>query len=283
MNILTQKAELKGLLDELRAKGKTIGFVPTMGALHAGHISLIEIAQQQCDIVVCSIFVNPTQFNDKKDLERYPRTLEKDTELLIKANCDILFYPEVEEMYPEEDKRTFDFGFLDKTLDGAFRPGHFNGVGQIVSKLFDAVEPHKAFFGEKDFQQVLVIKEMVRQLKYKVEIVSCPILRENDGLAMSSRNTLLNEAERTAASLIPIIMKEAKAEFEKGYSVEQIKKTVQTKIEQEPLFKLDYFEIRNTRDLNEYNPTSDKEAVMLIAVFCGRIRLIDNLVVKTNL
>lgn len=282
MNILTQKAELKGLLDELRAKGKTIGFVPTMGALHAGHISLIEIAQQQCDIVVCSIFVNPTQFNDKKDLERYPRTIEKDTELLVKVNCDILFYPEVKEMYPEEDKRTFDFGFLDKTLDGAFRPGHFNGVGQIVSKLFDAVEPDKAFFGEKDFQQVLVIKEMVRQLKYKVEIVSCPILRENDGLAMSSRNTLLNEAERTAASLIPKIMQEAKYDFESGASIDIIKSRVKNKIEAEPLFKIDYFEIRNTRDLNEFNPSTDKEAVMLIAVFCGRIRLIDNLVVKTN-
>ncbi|MBK6833942.1 MAG: pantoate--beta-alanine ligase [Bacteroidetes bacterium] len=282
MNILTQKAELKGLLDELRAKGKTIGFVPTMGALHAGHISLIEIAQQQCHIVVCSIFVNPTQFNDKKDLERYPRTIEKDTELLVNAKCDILFYPEVGEMYPEEDKRTFDFGFLDRTLDGAFRPGHFNGVGQIVSKLFDAVKPHKAFFGEKDFQQVLVIKEMVRQLNYKVEIISCPILREKDGLAMSSRNTLLNELERAAASLIPKIMKEAKMDFESGASIEVIKSSVKVKIEAEPLFKLDYFEIRNTRDLNEFNPSIDKEAVMLIAVFCGRIRLIDNLVVKTN-
>ncbi len=282
MNILTQKAELKGLLDELRAKGKTIGFVPTMGALHAGHISLIEIAQQQCHIVVCSIFVNPTQFNDKKDLERYPRTIEKDTELLVNAKCDILFYPEVGEMYPEEDKRTFDFGFLDRTLDGAFRPGHFNGVGQIVSKLFDAVKPHKAFFGEKDFQQVLVIKEMVRQLNYKVEIISCPILREKDGLAMSSRNTLLNELERAGASLIPKIMKEAKMDFESGASIEVIKSSVKVKIEAEPLFKLDYFEIRNTRDLNEFNPSIDKEAVMLIAVFCGRIRLIDNLVVKTN-
>ncbi len=282
MNILTQKAELKGLLDELRAKGKTIGFVPTMGALHAGHISLIEIAQQQCHIVVCSIFVNPTQFNDKKDLERYPRTIEKDTELLVNAKCDILFYPEVGEMYPEEDKRTFDFGFLDRTLDGAFRPGHFNGVGQIVSKFFDAVKPHKAFFGEKDFQQVLVIKEMVRQLNYKVEIISCPILREKDGLAMSSRNTLLNELERAAASLIPKIMKEAKMDFESGASIEVIKSSVKVKIEAEPLFKLDYFEIRNTRDLNEFNPSIDKEAVMLIAVFCGRIRLIDNLVVKTN-
>jgi len=282
MNILTQKVELKGLLDELRAKGKTIGFVPTMGALHAGHISLIEIAQQQCDVVVCSIFVNPTQFNDKKDLERYPRTIEKDTELLEKANCTVLFYPDVKEMYPEEDKRTFDFGFLDKTLDGAFRPGHFNGVGQIVSKLFDAVEPHKAFFGEKDFQQVLVIKEMVRQLNYKVEIISCPILREKDSLAMSSRNTLLNEAERTAASLIPKIMQGAKINFESGASMDVIKNNVKNKIEAEPLFKLDYFEIRNTRDLNEFDASKDKEAVMLIAVFCGRIRLIDNLVVKNN-
>lgn len=281
MDILTQKAKLKQFLDKLRAEGKTIGFVPTMGALHAGHISLIEIAQKQCDVVVCSIFVNPTQFNDKKDLERYPRTLEKDTELLVKANCDVLIYPEVEEMYPEEDKRTFDFGFLDKTLDGAFRPGHFNGVGQIVSKLFDAVEPDKAFFGEKDFQQVLVIKEMVSQLNYKLEIVSCPILREKDGLAMSSRNTLLNEAERTAASLIPILMNATKEDFVSGASTENIKLKLTAKINAEPLFKLDYFEIRNTRDLNEFDASTDKEAVILIAVFCGRIRLIDNLVVKT--
>lgn len=278
MEIFAKIKDLKNHLSKLRAEGKTIGFVPTMGALHAGHISLLKICQKQCDISVCSVFVNPTQFNDKKDLERYPRTLNEDIKLLEEINCSILFTPDVNEMYPEEDKRVFDFGFLDKTLDGAFRPGHFNGVAQIVSKLFDAVEPHKAFFGEKDFQQVLVVKEMTRQLNYKIEIVSCPILRESDGLAMSSRNTLLTKEEREAASNIPLLMGELKEQIKNKENISDAIQKIRTKLASIPLFKLEYLEVRNTRDLNYFDPNTDKEVVVLIALFCGRIRLIDNFV-----
>jgi pantoate--beta-alanine ligase len=249
-----------------------------MGALHAGHISLIKAAKDHSDLVVCSIFVNPTQFNDKKDLERYPRTLEADTALLIEAGCDVLFAPSVEEMYPTTDTRIFDFGFLDKTLDGAFRQGHFNGVAQIVSRLFDVVRPHKAFFGQKDYQQVLVVKEMVRQLKMPVEVVACPIMREPDGLAMSSRNTLLTPEERKQASHIPKLMQEAKAMFN-GTNKEAVKSYIESKIASIPLFKPDYFEIRNAENLQEYQPGD--RAVALIAVFCGHIRQIDNLLLES--
>jgi pantoate--beta-alanine ligase len=274
MRVFTQIRELHDFLSAQQQR--VIGFVPTMGALHAGHISLIKEAKKQSDIVVCSIFVNPTQFNDKKDLERYPRTLEADTNMLREAGCDVLFTPSVEEMYPQEDTRRFDFGFLDKTLDGAFRPGHFNGVAQIVSRLFDAVKPHKAFFGQKDYQQVLVVKELVKQLKMPVEIVPCPIMREPDGLAMSSRNTLLTKEERAQASNIPRLMQEAKAMFN-GSNQEAVKKHIEAEILSIPLFKPDYFEIRNAENLQEYEAGKNQQAVALIAVFCGRIRLIDNL------
>ena len=181
--------ELKDLLNSF-GENRKVGFVPTMGALHAGHVSLIERCVNENDVSVVSIFVNPTQFNDKKDLEKYPRTLDADCKLLEGKGVDIIFAPAVEEMYPEEDKRVFDFSPLDKVMEGKCRPGHFNGVAQIVSKLFDAVNPDKAYFGEKDFQQVAIIKEMVHQLRYDIEIKACPIKREDDGLALSSRNSL---------------------------------------------------------------------------------------------
>lgn len=275
MQIFEKIKDLQAFLAKESAKGSTIGFVPTMGALHDGHISLVKEAKKQSDLVVSSVFVNPNQFNDKKDLDRYPRTLELDTKMLAEGGCDVLFAPSVEEMYPETDTRKFDFGFLDNTLDGAFRPGHFNGVAQIVSKLFEAVKPNKAFFGQKDFQQVLVVKELVRQLGLNIEIVSCPILREPDGLAMSSRNTLLDAEERKQASNIPIWMKEAKQLFN-GKNTEEVKKIIIEKVNSTPLFKLDYFEIRNADNLQEYNSSTDKHAVALFAAFCGRIRLIDN-------
>ncbi|MDP2388292.1 MAG: pantoate--beta-alanine ligase [Bacteroidota bacterium] len=275
MQIFEKIKDLQAFLAKESAKGSSIGFVPTMGALHEGHISLVKEAKKESELVVSSVFVNPTQFNDKKDLERYPRTLEQDTKMLAEAGCDILFAPSVEEMYPQTDTRKFDFGFLDNTLDGAFRPGHFNGVAQIVSKLFEAVKPDKAFFGQKDFQQVLIVKELVRQLDLKIEIVPCPILREPDGLAMSSRNTLLSPEERKQASNIPVWMKEAKQLFN-GKNAEEVKKVIIEKVNSTPLFKLDYFEIRNADNLQEYNAPTDKHAVALFAAFCGRIRLIDN-------
>ena len=202
MEIIKSIAQLKSLVAQAREAKKSIGLVPTMGALHAGHISLVNRCVAENEVCVVSVFVNPTQFNDKSDLAAYPRTPEQDAAMLEKAGCDIVFMPEVEEMYPEPDTRQFSFGALEQVMEGPYRPGHFNGVAQIVSKLFYAVEPDLAYFGEKDFQQVAIIREMVKQLQLPVKIVSCPIVREADGLAMSSRNQRLNEEERKKSVLI---------------------------------------------------------------------------------
>lgn len=196
MKVIYTKNELFSLIEGYKKEGKCVGFVPTMGALHNGHLSLVKACKNSCDIAVTSVFVNPTQFNDPEDLKRYPRTPEKDAELLKTAGCDLVFMPSVEEIYPEKDTRKFDFGYLETVMEGAKRPGHFNGVGQVVSRLFDIVQPHKAFFGMKDFQQVAIIKNMVNQLKYNIEIIPCPIVREESGLALSSRNALLKEEHK---------------------------------------------------------------------------------------
>ena len=209
MQFFNTKKELLAVLEIYRNEGKVIGFVPTMGALHEGHLSLVKDSKKNSDITVVSIFVNPTQFNDPEDLKRYPRTLEKDLDLLKSVNCDLVFAPSVEEIYPEPDTRKFDFGYLESIMEGAKRPGHFNGVGQVVSRLFDIVQPHKAFFGMKDFQQVAIIKNMVKQLNYSVEIISCPIVREENGLAKSSRNTLLEENYKKNAPHIYATLKKA--------------------------------------------------------------------------
>ena len=209
MKVVSTISELRNELDACRALGKSIGFVPTMGALHRGHVSLVERSVAENDITVVSIFVNPTQFNDKNDLKNYPRTLEADCALLEGVGATYAFAPEVSEMYPEPDTRVFSFSPLDTVMEGACRPGHFNGVAQIVSKLFYAVEPHKAYFGEKDFQQLAIIRKMVRQLNLNLEIVGCPIVREDDGLAMSSRNMLLTAEERVRAVNISRILKES--------------------------------------------------------------------------
>ncbi len=278
MIIKRNKAELAEILEKERQKGKKIGFVPTMGALHEGHLSLIQASLQNSDITVCSIFVNPTQFNDPKDLERYPKMPEKDAQMLEKAGCHILFLPEVAEIYPEKDTRVFKFGILDEILDGARRPGHFNGVAQVVSILFDIVKPDKAFFGSKDYQQVMVIKELVKQLKLDIEVVACPTLREPDGLAMSSRNMLLDPEERKAASLIPLIMQDAKRLKYEGKSIQEIKDFVNEKLSHNKLYRLDYYEICNASDLSPLNSLNNSvRSISLIAVFVGKIRLIDNL------
>ena len=278
MVIITNKTQLSGILDDYRQKGKVIGFVPTMGALHEGHLSLLKKSIENSDVSVCSIFVNPTQFNDKADLERYPRMPEKDAHMLEKAGCNILFLPEVKEIYPEQDKRVFHFGNLDKILDGAHRPGHFNGVAQVVSILFDIVKPDKAFFGEKDYQQLLIIKDLTQQLKLKIEVIGCPIFREADGLAMSSRNMLLSDEERKAASLIPVLMQEAKKLKNEGKSIGEIKQFVSNKLASNPLYKLDYYEICNAATLEPLSSLNNTpKSISLIAVFVGKIRLIDNL------
>jgi pantoate--beta-alanine ligase len=278
MITVKSREELRKLLEKQREEGKVVGFAPTMGALHEGHISLIEISRQNSDLTVCSIFVNPTQFNDKADLERYPKMPEKDALMLQKACCDILFLPEVSEIYPEKDKRLFDFGHLDKILEGAHRPGHFNGVAQVVSRLFEIVHPDKAFFGSKDYQQLLIIKELVKKLELNIEIVACPTLREKDGLAMSSRNMLLSAKERKAASLIPAIMQEGKALFKKGASIGEIRKFVKEKLSEDPIYKLDYYEICDASSLLPLTAfSSNVKSISLIACFVGKIRLIDNL------
>ena len=278
MIIVSSKIELGKILDQYRQKGKIIGFVPTMGALHQGHISLIETSLKNTDITVASIFVNPTQFNDKADLERYPRNLEKDAQMLEKAGCHVLFTPEVTEIYPEKDTRVFNFGNLDLVLEGAHRKGHFNGVAQVVSILFDIVKPDKAFFGSKDYQQLLIIKELTKQLKLNIEVVACPTLRESDGLAMSSRNMLLSAEERKAASLIPAIMQEAKQLKKAGKTLDQIKQFVSEKLASNPLYNLDYYEVCDAKTLVPVTSLNNPViSISLIACFVGKIRLIDNL------
>lgn len=271
-------AELRAYLREVDAAG--VGFVPTMGALHAGHRSLVERARKECQTVVVSVFVNPTQFNDKTDLRNYPRTPEEDLALLTEAGADIVFMPSVEEIYPEPDTRQFDFGEIDKVMEGATRPGHFNGVAQVVSRLFDIVHPAKAYFGEKDFQQIAVIKAMNSQLGIDVEIVECPIIRDCDGLALSSRNTLLDEAHRKAAPQIYATIKQA-AERSKTMTPAELKEWVVAEIERGGLMKVIYFQAVDALSLQEVAAWSESERIQgCIAVQAGAIRLIDNVKIK---
>lgn len=259
-----------------------LGFVPTMGALHNGHASLVRAAAISCSCVVVSIFVNPTQFNDKEDLMNYPRTIDKDLILLGKVmrENDIVFIPDVREIYPEEDKRVFNFGNLDKVMEGVERPGHFNGVALVVSRLFDIVKPDIAYFGQKDFQQMTIIKELVRQKGYKIKITGCPIVRENDGLAMSSRNQLLEPEIREKAGLIFRTISEAAAMAPKN-EINILKEFVTTTINKTRGFTVEYFEIV---DDTELIPLKSKKEVRngikyfgCIAVKAGKIRLIDNI------
>ncbi len=248
-----------------------------MGALHEGHLSLIREARKQCEVVVCSIFINPTQFNDKKDLERYPRTPEADFRLLEQEACDAVFFPDVSEIYPSGfTRKIFPLGRLERFLEGEKRPGHFQGVAEVVKRLFEIVEPHKAFFGSKDYQQVMIIRKLVELEKMPVEIIPCAILREPDGLAMSSRNTLLSPDERKAAALIPFVMKGVKQRAEARYPPEAIQQWVATEIARHPLLKLDYLALCHPDTLEVADSTSGT-LIALIAVYSGKIRLIDNL------
>lgn len=277
MKVIHTISELKGELDNCRSLGKSIGLVPTMGALHKGHASLVERAVAENDVVVVSIFVNPTQFNDKNDLKNYPRTLEADCALLESVGAAIAFAPSVEEMYPEPDTREFSFAPLDTVMEGACRPGHFNGVAQIVSKLFYVVEPHKAYFGEKDFQQLAIIREMVRRLALDLQIVGCPIVREPDGLALSSRNTLLTSEERERAHTISRTLF-ASLEFAKENTLAATKAFVEKAINDTEGLELEYYQIVDGNTLQEIQEWSDSDYVVgCIALFCGKIRLIDNI------
>lgn len=279
MILVRTVSELKSVLKS-SGKADLVGFVPTMGALHKGHLSLVQNAVDENPLVVVSIFVNPTQFNDSKDLDRYPRTLVADMKLLETTGCQIVFAPDVTEIYPEPDTRKFDFGQLDKVMEGKHRPGHFNGVAQVVSKLFEMVQPQKAYFGLKDFQQLAVIKNMVKQLNLSIEIVPCPIIREESGLAMSSRNELLSSEERANAAAISQTLFKAK-ELKTGKTVSELEKWVAETINKNPYLEVEYAEIVDDTELQPIkNWDESNRKVLCVAVFCGKIRLIDNIVLN---
>ena len=279
MKIVNSIKELKVLLASARSEGKTIGLVPTMGALHEGHASLVGRSTAENDVTVVSIFLNPTQFNDKSDLERYPRTLEADCELLSSIGATIAFAPSVAEVYPEPDTRTFSYPPTDTVMEGAFRPGHFNGVCQIVSKLFDYVEPDRAYFGEKDYQQIAVIRRMVESLSYNIDIVPCPVVREPSGLALSSRNSLLTADERQTAAAIYRTLERSKA-FATNHSVAETQEYVVRAINAVDGLEVQYYNIVDGDTLADIGSWADAKSIVgCITVFCGHtpIRLIDHI------
>ena len=277
MVIIHTVNELRASLAVERKAGKTIGFVPTMGALHDGHLSLVKQCKRENGVCVVSIFVNPTQFNDKNDLQTYPRTLQKDCALLEPAGCDYVFAPSEDEMYPEPDTRVFNFGAIAEVMEGRHRPGHFNGVAQIVSKLFEIVEPDKAYFGEKDYQQIAVIRAMAQQLNMQVKLIACPIIREADGLAMSSRNTRLTAEQRQFAPAIARTLKESLT-FVPSKNVLDVTSWVINTLNDVPSLRVEYYEIVDGDTLQPITGWDNaKSPTGCIAVFCGEVRLIDNI------
>ncbi|RHS48202.1 pantoate--beta-alanine ligase [Tannerella sp. AF04-6] len=277
MEVITKIADLQRKIAEIRAKDGTVGLVPTMGALHNGHLELVKRCVAENGICVVSVFVNPTQFNDKNDLLHYPRTLDADCRLLESAGCAIAFAPEVEEMYPVEDTRVFNLGTVAEVMEGKYRPGHFNGVAQIVSKLFDAVQPDRAYFGEKDFQQIAVIRSMVKLLNFPVEIVACPIVREDDGMALSSRNLRLTPQQRKNAVSISQTLFKSRT-FAEQHSVAETIDYVVSTLNSVPDLEVEYFEIVDGNTLLPVNDWSDSDYIVgCITVYCGEVRLIDNI------
>ena len=281
MIVFTEKKALKIYLSNFKAQNKTIGFVPTMGALHQGHLSLIKKAQQKTDIVVVSVFVNPTQFNRQEDLIKYPKTLKNDIKLLETISCDVLFNPSVEEIYSENIiSEKFDFDGLEHKMEGEFREGHFDGVGTVVKTLFEIVSPNKAYFGQKDFQQLKIIKKMVKKHGLNVKIKGCIIFREEDGLAMSSRNTRLSEEQRNAAPFIYKTLKKVREKFS-AENADLIIDWVKNQFKKHPLLTIEYFTIADEKTLKTIkNKESGKKYRAFIAVFVGEIRLIDNIRLK---
>ena len=279
MKNFTSIKDIQSALLKERNRHKTIGFVATMGAIHEGHLSLIRKSRQENKITVCSIFVNPIQFNNPQDLINYPRTLDEDMSLLESVGCDYVFSPEVKEMYPEgqESSPVGDFGQLERVMEGKFRPGHFKGVAIVVKRLFDIVSPDIAYFGKKDYQQLMVIQSLVSQLKLLVQVIGCPIIREPDGLAMSSRNMQLTIGERKIASLIYKVLCEVK-EKAGTTSVMELKNWAMKKILSNSAFTLEYFEIVDKRTLLPLESWKNKEnALACMAIYLGGVRLIDNI------
>ena len=280
MQLITTKKALFEVVSNAKSAGKTIGFVPTMGALHNGHLTLVKRCVSENDLCFVSVFVNPTQFNDKNDLANYPRTLEADAQLLGSVGCQFIFAPTAEEMYDAEEMSKpfeFDFGGLDQVMEGRFRPGHFNGVVQVVSKLFQLVQPTRAYFGEKDFQQLAIIRRMVTVLNFPVEIVGCPIVREESGLALSSRNALLTPEQRQLAAHISQVLKES-CLFALETPVHELHDAVVAAVNAREGLEVEYFEIvdgKTLQPIEKWEETND--IVGCITVYCGKIRLIDNI------
>lgn len=279
MKIFTTRAALSDYLHSEKAQHKTIGFVPTIGALHQGHLSLIENAGKQNDLVVCSIFVNPTQFNDPKDLEKYPRPIESDIAKLEQTSCSALFLPSVEEMYQIGEQWHIDLGEIENKLEGKIRPGHYQGVTQIVKKLFDIVQPNRAYFGQKDYQQFLVVAQMVRNFNLHVELVMCPVIREADGLAMSSRNVHLSPQEHKEALALSRALKLAQSNFSEKSITENQAEVIQFLNSSEGV-ELEYFEICDGQTLEPVTSAETESIVALVAARVGHTRLIDNVILR---
>ncbi len=280
MQIFMETGPLRAYLSQQKNKQLSVGLVPTMGALHEGHISLIRASLKANDITVCSIFVNPTQFNNATDLEKYPRTPEADLELLRRAGCDVIFSPQVLTMYPNPSQMSFGFGQLDKILEAEFRPGHFSGVGLVVAKLFNIVQPDVAYFGQKDFQQFRIISKLVEELNFNIQLVCLPIVREPDGLAMSSRNKRLQPQKRRDAATLYQCLNSAKDGLLAGKSFEDVRKEVHDICNRQGI-KLEYLALANREDLTLIHEVVDPQTcILLIAAFVGDVRLIDNLYVS---
>lgn len=283
MEIFKEIEPLRAFLEIGRRLHKSIGFVPTMGALHDGHLSLIRASRAQNDLTVCSIYVNPTQFNNATDLAKYPKTVEKDIEMLRQSGCDVLFLPEDSTMYKKEGRLKLDFGVLDKVLEGEFRPGHFSGVALVVSKFFNIIQPNRAYFGQKDFQQFKVINRLVEELNFDIELPFVPTLREPDGLAMSSRNLRLNPEERVKALIFFKSLQLGREELRKGASIDTVRSKVKSLFETTSGVRLEYFEIANAENLTLVESVGNSiNCIMLVAGFVGEVRLIDNMFVSEH-
>lgn len=278
MQIFKEIDPLKIHLQQKRKAGFSVGLVPTMGALHEGHLSLIRSSKEATGVTVCSLYVNPTQFNNPADLEKYPRTIEKDIAMLESAGCDVLFAPETATMYERPSTIKFDFGQLDKVLEGKFRPGHFSGVATVVSKLFHIVDPDHAFFGQKDYQQLAVITKLVEELKFNIKIHGAPIIREASGLAMSSRNQRLSDEEKKRALILHESLLDARRNLLAGNPWDDVHKEITQRFEKEKL-ELEYFELLNRDDITTAFSGDVKKGVLLIAAYVGPVRLIDNMLI----
>lgn len=283
MKVFEKIVDLQAELSKLRAEGKTVGLVPTMGALHEGHLSLVKRCVAENDVCIVDAFVNPTQFNNKTDYDKYPRTIEADAKLLASAGCNIAFFPSEQEIYPEPDTRVFNLGPLAEVMEGPRRPGHFNGVAQVLTRLFDIVKPNRAYFGEKDFQQLAIVRELVKNYNIPVEIVGCPIVREADGLALSSRNMRLSADERKHALRISKTLFKS-VELMGQKSVDELKQWVIDEVNSEPCLEVEYFEISNSLTLQSISDWKDAENIVgCITVYCGEVRLIDNIQYKKSI